>query len=218
MVLAVTQTTGNVIVWMLGMIGQYFFWNNICLFIDMIGIVVGEAEYFINVWVEMSVNQTFQQILWCVCLTARSPCVRRVALKSSRRQSINLGWGTRSTLLHMVRATNDAWLDGMRQLTWTPFPGYEHARSATILIHSRYCAWLSWILSLAFSESIQILHPNGINGNFYACRVLPTVVLLSVLVVILSEKEKVNPYSNIAEYLLWRRLAFHGNNTITYTE
>jgi hypothetical protein len=155
--------------------------------------------------------------LCCVCLTARSPCVRRVALQSSRRQSISLGWGTRSTLLHMVRATNDAWLDGMRQLTWTPFPGYEHARSATILIHSRYCAWLSWIMSLAIYESIQILHPNSINGNFYACRVLPIVVLLSVLVVILSEKEKVNPYSNSAEYLLWR-LAFHGNNTITYTE
>jgi hypothetical protein len=57
-------------------------------------------------------------------------------------------------------------------------------------------------MSLAIYESIQILHPNSINGNFYACRVLPIVVLLSVLVVILSEKEKVNPYSNSAEYLL----------------
>ncbi len=64
--------------------------------------------------------------LLSACMTAQRPCVLRVATHWSRRLSINLDWGIKSTLPNMERAMKGAWLGVMRQLTWIPFLGYGH--------------------------------------------------------------------------------------------
>jgi uncharacterized membrane protein len=69
------------------------------------------------------------------------------------------------------------------------------------ILDTVHCWTGTWVL--AFYWITTFLHSNGIKGVHSICRVLQTVVLLSVLVVTLRGTEKVKPSSKIAEYFLW---------------